>query len=250
MNHSEHTFHIPVMGLGFTIDTPVKVARFGISSVVSIIEDHLVEQMRAFYCDQEGEEYFPIKVGTIKYYQVDTLFYSSFTGETDTVSNLYKEEIIEKMADIAGDSAYRVELSLFNEVRSKWETKVSFSRKLSGNNAIESIYNNPEVKMLFPISSYKTKGSSYIWNLNMFSNNDVTNVKYYTLLKSYNNQLGVFYDCVSVGLQYPETGIVNNIREEVYAKNIGLVYRHIEQTDLLSTLGNRNGFEIFVRLLP
>jgi len=41
-----HTFHIPVMGLGYTIDTPVKVARFGINSVVSIIEDQLIEDMR------------------------------------------------------------------------------------------------------------------------------------------------------------------------------------------------------------
>lgn len=41
-----HSFHIPVMGLGFTIDTPVKVAHLGISSVISIMDDHLVEEMR------------------------------------------------------------------------------------------------------------------------------------------------------------------------------------------------------------
>lgn len=50
------------MGLGYTIDTPVKVARFGISSVVSIIEDNLVEQMRKIYCRKENEEYIPISV--------------------------------------------------------------------------------------------------------------------------------------------------------------------------------------------
>lgn len=60
MKHSGHTFHIPVMGLAFTIDTPVKVARFGISSVISIIEDGLVEQMRKFYCEKEGISYTPI----------------------------------------------------------------------------------------------------------------------------------------------------------------------------------------------
>jgi hypothetical protein len=61
MNHSTpHTFHIPVMGLGFTIDTPAKVARFGISSVVSIIQDVLVEQMREHYCKKTGEVFNPI----------------------------------------------------------------------------------------------------------------------------------------------------------------------------------------------
>ena len=55
-----HTFHIPVMGLAFSIDTPVKVARFGISSVVSIVDDVLIEQMRKQYALSRGETYHPI----------------------------------------------------------------------------------------------------------------------------------------------------------------------------------------------
>lgn len=57
---SPHTFHIPVMGLAYTVDTPAKVARFGITSVVSIIEDNLLEEIRKFYCKQEHEKYVPI----------------------------------------------------------------------------------------------------------------------------------------------------------------------------------------------
>lgn len=57
---NQHTFHIPVMGLGFTIDTPVKVARFGISSALSLADDHLVEQMRAFYATKFGRPFNPI----------------------------------------------------------------------------------------------------------------------------------------------------------------------------------------------
>ncbi len=55
-----HTFHIPVLGLSYSIDTPVKVARFGISSVVSIIEDELVEKMRAYHSLKNGLPYIPI----------------------------------------------------------------------------------------------------------------------------------------------------------------------------------------------
>lgn len=54
-----HLFHIPVMGLGFTIDTPLKVARFGISSVLSIVEDELLERMREFYCKAENIPFQP-----------------------------------------------------------------------------------------------------------------------------------------------------------------------------------------------
>ncbi|PRY54359.1 hypothetical protein B0I27_102125 [Arcticibacter pallidicorallinus] len=55
-----HTFHIPVLGLGFTIDTPLKVARYGISSVLSIVDDMLIERMRKFYAKKHDEDYVPI----------------------------------------------------------------------------------------------------------------------------------------------------------------------------------------------
>ncbi|MCM0665927.1 hypothetical protein [Flavobacterium tyrosinilyticum] len=44
-----HTFHIPVMGLAYTIDSPIRVAQYGISSVVALADDDLIEKMRNFY---------------------------------------------------------------------------------------------------------------------------------------------------------------------------------------------------------
>ncbi len=55
--HEPHSFHIPVMGLAFTVDTPVKVARFGVASVISIIEDKLIELMRRHYYAHVGKPY-------------------------------------------------------------------------------------------------------------------------------------------------------------------------------------------------
>ncbi|MEB8344789.1 hypothetical protein OO010_01940 [Flavobacteriaceae bacterium KMM 6898] len=49
---SQHTFHIPVMGLAYTIDSPIRVAQYGISSVISIIDDELMEKMNAFYSNK------------------------------------------------------------------------------------------------------------------------------------------------------------------------------------------------------
>ncbi|MCF6297551.1 MAG: hypothetical protein L3J08_06160 [Flavobacteriaceae bacterium] len=48
----KHSFHIPVMGLGFTVDTPLKVSQFGIDSVISIVDDILIERMRKMYCNK------------------------------------------------------------------------------------------------------------------------------------------------------------------------------------------------------
>ncbi len=54
---SAHTFHIPVMGTGFTIDSPLHVARYGISSVISLVDDILIEQMRRFYSEKLERPY-------------------------------------------------------------------------------------------------------------------------------------------------------------------------------------------------
>jgi hypothetical protein len=47
-----HTFHIPVMGLAYTIDSPIRVGKYGISSVISIMDDDLIEKMNAFYSEK------------------------------------------------------------------------------------------------------------------------------------------------------------------------------------------------------
>jgi len=62
-----HSFHIPVMGLAYTIDSPIKVARYGISSVISIIEDRLVEMMRSHYYPVINQEYHPISTNETDY---------------------------------------------------------------------------------------------------------------------------------------------------------------------------------------
>jgi hypothetical protein len=55
-----HQFHIPVLGLCYTIDTPLMVARYGITSVVSIVEDELIEDMRAYHSLKNGIAFTPI----------------------------------------------------------------------------------------------------------------------------------------------------------------------------------------------
>lgn len=47
--NNPHSFHIPVMGLAFTIDSPIKIAKYGISSVISIVDDIIIEKMNEYY---------------------------------------------------------------------------------------------------------------------------------------------------------------------------------------------------------
>lgn len=52
-----HTFHIPVMGTGHSVDTPIRVAPLGISSVISLVDDILLEQIRTYYSEKYNLPY-------------------------------------------------------------------------------------------------------------------------------------------------------------------------------------------------
>lgn len=62
-----HSFHIPVMGVGFTIDSALKVACYGINSVLSLNGQSLQEKLRKFYCEKYGIVYKEITEKTDDY---------------------------------------------------------------------------------------------------------------------------------------------------------------------------------------
>ncbi len=49
---NQHQFHIPVMGTGHSIDSPIRVAHLGINSVISVVDDLLCEKIRKHYCKE------------------------------------------------------------------------------------------------------------------------------------------------------------------------------------------------------
>jgi hypothetical protein len=56
-----HKFHIPVLGVGFSVDAPLKVAKYGISSVMSLVDDTLLEKLRKHYLESRDKTYTPIE---------------------------------------------------------------------------------------------------------------------------------------------------------------------------------------------
>jgi hypothetical protein len=61
MSVDGHYLHIPVMGTGYSADTPIRVAHLGITSVISILDDVLLEKLRQFYCRQYDLPYDEIR---------------------------------------------------------------------------------------------------------------------------------------------------------------------------------------------
>lgn len=81
-----HSFYIPVMGVGFTLDTPIKVAKYGISSVISLVQDDVIEQAREFYAKTFKKEYKPIALTEVNYRA------SRITAYLNLVNEIVKQE--------------------------------------------------------------------------------------------------------------------------------------------------------------
>lgn len=81
-----HNFHIPVMGLAYTIDSPIRVAQYGISSVVSIIDDEIIEKMKNFYNEKFNLNYLSIST------KIDDYRAKRITAYLDMVDDIVNEK--------------------------------------------------------------------------------------------------------------------------------------------------------------
>ena len=86
---SPHTFHIPVMGTAFTADSALKVAHYGINTVIALADDVLLERLREYYSRLHNLSYEEIKNNT-KDYRADRI-----TSYLNLVNKISKEKFEE-----------------------------------------------------------------------------------------------------------------------------------------------------------
>lgn len=90
-----HNFHIPVMGLAYTIDSPIKVAQYGISSVISIIDDEIIERMNRLYHQKNNFTYTEI-TNKIEDYRAKRI--TAYLDMVDDVVNLKFENLKQELS--------------------------------------------------------------------------------------------------------------------------------------------------------
>jgi len=84
-----HTFHIPVMGTAFTAETPLRVSKYGIDSVIALADDVLLERLRKIYSNENDITYSEIKNNTKDYRS------NRITAYLDMVNDLVSEKFDE-----------------------------------------------------------------------------------------------------------------------------------------------------------
>lgn len=117
-----HSFHIPVMGIGFTIDTPLKVAQYGMDSVISLVDDILLEKLRKMYSEKFEVPYSEITD------KIDDFRAKRITSYLNLISDLADEKF-EALKNISSEKSDEL-FTYINMLPSNSKIKAEF-RKLT-----------------------------------------------------------------------------------------------------------------------
>jgi len=128
---NKHSFHIPVMGIGFTIDTPLKVAHLGIDSVISMVDDILVEKLRKMYSEKFQIPYQEITD------KIDDFRARRFTSYFNMIQELAEKkfEALKNSANVKGNELKEY----FQLLPDASSIKQEFNRLTSGNFNVNEI---------------------------------------------------------------------------------------------------------------
>ncbi|MEO7777771.1 MAG: hypothetical protein ABIY63_09585 [Fibrobacteria bacterium] len=107
MYKSHHYLHIPIMGTGFTIDTALRVAKFGISSVLSLVDDLLIERIRKHYAAQYS---MPFEAITASQPDARAQRITAYLNMVDIIVNRQIEEIRALPFEVGNDKTKYFEL--------------------------------------------------------------------------------------------------------------------------------------------
>ena len=128
---SKHTFHIPVMGTAFTADSPLKVAHYGINTVIALADDVLLERLRKYYSRLNNLSYQEIKNNTIDY-RADRI-----TSYLNMVNKIVSEKF-EELTSSTKDKFEEVK-KYFAMLPDSSDVKKEFNRFIEGSFSFEDL---------------------------------------------------------------------------------------------------------------
>ena len=133
-----HSFHIPVMGLAYTVDSPIKVAKYGISSVISIVDDFLIEKMNEYYSTKFKIPYQEIST-KVEDYRAKRI--TAYLNTVDTIAKETFNNLKKSFEEKSGEFEKYIEmLPDFSELKQSFTKK--FENYTLKEDALHWIHNN------------------------------------------------------------------------------------------------------------
>ncbi|MBL7857480.1 MAG: hypothetical protein JNM57_07310 [Cyclobacteriaceae bacterium] len=170
-----------------------------------------------------GKDYLPLQKGI---YQVYNIQETQYTGPANPVVSAYQlmTEVVDSFPTTGGGYTYVVYRSTRPDASAAWVYHDTWSIRVDNQRALVTEGNKSIVKIAFPVREGKS------WNANEFN---ITNPDSYKLLdvkKPITVATNFFENTIRIEQENNEDLIVEqDVRYEVYAKNIGLIQKEITQ---------------------
>jgi hypothetical protein len=172
-----------------------------------------------------GYGYYPSNIGHWVLYDVDSIYYDGFTHTV----NKYKFKINEKVESTFYDNQNRLTQRLERYKQStdstNWFLKDVWVSNLTSTSAEKVEENVRFIKLVFPVNS------SQIWNGNALNSQGEMDYEYDNIFQPFTVN-GVTYDSTVTVIQNIDSNLIYvKYMVEVYAKNIGLIYRRFKDVE-------------------
>jgi len=165
-------------------------------------------------------EYFPDVPGHFVIYDVDSVVYDDFTGQTLTYQYQVKELIESRFFDGEGKESLRLERYIRQSTQEAWEIKNIWQARVLPARAEKTEENLTYVKLVFPPKLGQT------WNGNAYNTLPAQNYRITEAHKPYLISPTLTFDSTVTVLQNDFfTLISEDLQEEKYSKHIGLVFK-------------------------
>jgi hypothetical protein len=170
-----------------------------------------------------GKAYIPLQVGDFQIYDIDETNYFPLE-DPENLHYQLKTEVVDSFANNAGGHTYVVHRSRRDSESDIWTYAESWSVRVTDIEAIVNENNISFVKIVFPAALGKK------WNGNAYNSSEEDEYEITIVHQPY--QLGdiQFENTITVDQENRVDLLFNDRRFEVYAKDIGLIYREV--TDL------------------
>lgn len=166
-----------------------------------------------------GYDYFPYKVGTWHLYEVDSIYWDDFTGLMHEFKFYILEVVESEFYDAENKKAYRLERYYKYSDTSSWQLKDVWFFNIYPSMVQKVEENIRYIKLVFPIRE------GIRWDGNAMNNLKSEFYSYSHVNKPYIINSLVFDSTVKVLHSNQSNLIEDNIRYEIYAKNIGMIYK-------------------------
>jgi len=169
-------------------------------------------------------DYFPLRKGLYQVYAVHERNYQ-LQVETENVTYQLKTEVVDSFANQEGGYTYTIHRSKRNTAMDPWEFQQVWSVRINPANVVVSEENIPFLKIVFPATENRH------WDGNLLNNLPADEYILTNTGKSYELENGTTAGAYIQIVQEDSSDLFNvNMRQEFYARNIGLV--QVEITDL------------------